>query len=173
MNDQTLKNLLDEVDESVARPPIAADLRNRVVARVGRRRTARRAALTVLLVIALLPLLHTRNPKIPVATNRPTVAVTSPQTSPWDAVVERRTVAAILRMQDQRESVMSVPLDPLQRLRMESDATAATLLAAGDHYAKDPASARQGAENYQRVKTYFPKTPWADQADRRLSKIQS
>lgn len=173
MNDQTLKNFLSEADQSIARPAIRSNLHDRVFVRLRRRRATRRGAALALVMIAFLPLLHSQHPIPKTPSKLPIAVAPTAKPSPWDAIVERRTAEAILRLQDRQATVRSIPMDPIQRLQMESDATAATLLAAGDHFARDPASTRQGVENYQRVKTYFPKTPWAVQADRRLSQIRS
>jgi hypothetical protein len=178
VNDDSLFNLLNEADRVMERPSLQPDLHGRVIRREQRRKLARRSAAVVAVLLAIIPLMFFRHAAVPgkpmaISTLPAPQPMTSPDTDALDAIVAQKTADAILRLRHQ-QTAMSLPtLDPAEQLRLDQDATAATLLAAGDHFARDPAHLQQGVDDYHRVQTFYPGTAWAAAAGERLKQLHS
>lgn len=178
MNDDSLLNLLNEADRAIERPSLQPDLHRRVIRRARRQKSAQRSGALAIVLLALIPLTILRHAAVPADPQRVSVittpqVVTSPQADALDAMVAQKTADAILRLRRQKTATTVLAFDPVQQLRLDQDATAATLLAAGDHFSRDPAHAQQGAEDYIRVQTFFPGTAWATAAGERLKQRHS
>jgi hypothetical protein len=178
VNDDSLFNLLNEADRAIERPSLQPDLQRRVIRRAGRQRSARRSGALAIVLLALIPLTILRHGAVLVDPQKvslitPPQAVTAPQADALEAMVAQKTADAILRLRRQRTATYVTAFDPVQQLRLDQDTTAATLLAAGDHFSRDPAYVQQGAEDYHRVQTFYPGTTWAATAGERLKQLHS
>jgi hypothetical protein len=178
VNDDSLLNLLHEADRAIERPSLQPDLQGRVIRRARQQRLARRSATLLVVLVAIIPLIFLRHAAmrskpLTVATITTPQIAKSPDTDELDAMVAQKTADAILRLRRQQIAISLSSLDRAQQLRLDQDATAAMLLAAGDHFARDPAHVQQGADDYHRVQTFYPGTTWAAAAGERLKQLHS
>lgn len=172
MNQDLLPQLLTDADSRLPKPPLQADLENRVIHRIRHRRVIRRSAAVALLVVAAIPVIVIKSGSKPSQTAKspsfaPPIAITQPKPDRWEALVHEETADAMLRMQHERAD----PTATTRRINIEMERleTAAVLLAAGDHFAHQGNSPQRAKDAYQRVVAFFPGTPCATTANQRLA----
>jgi hypothetical protein len=177
MNDP-LKTLLRQADRPAPVAGLEESLAQRVRRRASRRRAARRAVGTLLVLLAIAPIVwlgrRPRSAQAPPAQ----VVIARPQIMPLSddesARLAEMTAADIDRLRrEQRALKVTSALNVDDRVKLSLYETAATLLANGDLLMHQNGGAQQATAAYKLVQTEFPDSPAATVAAERLRRIGS
>ncbi len=184
MNNERIKNLLEDADQAAGPPRYKAVRTCDIRAQLRRRRSIAVAASTAAAAVLLcgLALWSGRSrPAEPAAEPQERIASLEEQVQQLRAQTETtmRLVQEVLakdrqerRLAALQAELASIP-DPAEELQRQADETAFTLVYQADRMIREMNQTESALEAYEQVIRLFPQNRWADVARERLARIRN